>query len=450
MNSRIIRYWTLSILFQLVPATYSLADCNNIDAEGFTKVDQTDELVYQSISNNSDLDIAQINVKVADLNIKKSLSTFYPRIDLRSSSMNTKKYGQIPGVDTVLLQGNDNIDATVATLSTTLNVYNGGHSINTYRQAKKRKQLAGLQTLGARRQAAYKTIELYADAKKQYIRVQLLKTQTEFANFESKIIDQKAKQGHLSVVEYQKNQVDLKILSKDLEVQEGLYEDSLLRLVAFTGIPFDKLAGIRKNMAKSSDCYLEVFSNHASSGGKHSIDRLRLEGEIEDLNYERKKVLSRYKPSIDIVASIDATGYSTEGLQDSYSETRKDKRYYGIQLQWNLFDGFAKGADLRKVNLEMAKKHKQLEKQQQDELLERSKLTSELFAIQSEIRTLNKKSGIQSQEIQILKSQFSKGLVDNLLLKKTQLTHNELQLQLNKLRVELGLTQLKLHMLSQN
>lgn len=450
MNSRIVRYCTLLVILQVTSATNLYAGCNDIDGGDSSRMEQTDELVYQSINNNSDLDIAQINVKVADLNIKKSLSTFYPRIDLRSSSMNTKKYGQIPGVDTVLLQGNDSIDSTVATLSTTLNVYNGGHSINSYRQAKKRKQLAGLQTLGARRQAAYKTLELYADAKKQYIRVQHLKAQIEFANFESRIIDQKAKQGHLSAVEYQKSQIELRILNKDLEIQEGLYEDSLLRLLSFTGVPFEKLIDIRNRMANSSDCYRAVFSNHAGTGGKHSIERLQLENEIEDLTYERKKVLSRYKPSIDIMASIDATGYSTEGLQDSYSEARKDKRYYGIQLQWNLFDGFAKGADLRKVKLEIAKKNKQLDKQQQDELLERSRLTSELFGIQSEIRTLNKKSEILSQEIQILKSKLSKGLIDSLSLKKADLNYEDFQLQLKKLRVELGLTQLKLHMLSQN
>lgn len=450
MNNRIVRYYILLVILQVATSTHLYAGCNNIDGRDSSKMDQADELVYQSTINNSDLDIAQINTKVADLNIRKSLSAFYPRIDLSSSSMNTKKYGLIPGVDTVLLQGNDNIDATVATLSTTLNVYNGGHSINSYRQAKKRRQLAGLQILDTRRQVAYKTLELYAEAKKQYIRVQHLKAQIEFANFESKIIDQKAKQGHLSVVEYQKNQVDLKILSKDLEVQEGLYEDSLLRLVAFTGIHFDKLADIRKNMENSSDCYLAVFSNHAGTGGKHSIERLQLEGEIEDLTYERKKVLSRYKPSVDIVASMDATGYSTEGLQDSYSEARKDKRYYGIKLKWNLFDGFAKGADLHKVKLEIAKKNKQLHKQQQDELLERSKLTSELFGIQSEIRTLNKKSGILSQEIQILNAKLSKGLIDSLSFKRAELNYDDLQLQIKKLRVELGLTQLKLHMLSEN
>ena len=441
----------LSLVFVLnVQVAYSLDDCESANSRDNMALYQIDQLVYQSINNNSDLDIAKLDLKIADLNIKKSLAAFYPSIDLRSSSINTKKYGQIPGVDTVLLQGNDNIDASVSTLSATLNIYSGGHSVNTYKQAKNRRQFAHLQSLDGKRQVAYKTIEFYGEAKDAYLKLQYLQAKMEFANFEKELNRYKVNKGYLSEIQNQKNQTELRILAADIEGQSVLFEHSLSRLREFSGIRAEQLADIRDSIAESSNCYHLAFANHAGFERKDSIDRLKLKNEIEDLKYEQKKILSRYKPSIDLVASVDATGYSEDSLRDSFSESKKDKRYYGIQLQWNLFDGFAKGADLQKVKLEIAKKNKQLDRQQTNELLERSKLSSEFSNIQSQIRVLKNKSEIISEEIYLLRAKLSKGLDSELSLKQAELTYADFQLQIKRLEVNLGITQLRLYMLSQH
>lgn len=449
MNKNLRRLQIFLALFFAAQTADLIAYCDDTNSRDNMHLYQIDQLLYQSISNNADLDIAELNLKISDLEVKKSLAAFYPRIDLRSSSMNTKKYGQIPGIDTVLLQGNDNINATALTLSTKLNIYSGGHSINTYRQAKNRRQFAHLQQLDSKRQVAYKTLELYADAKDEYLKLQYLQAKMEFANFQKQINQYKIEKGHLSKMEDQNNQIELKMLALELEGQAALFEDSLSRLITFADIKSEQLTDIRNSMLESGNCYHLVFANHTGFERKTSIDRLKLENEIADLRYERKKILSRYKPSIDLVASIDATGYSAESLQDSFSESEKDKRYYGIQLQWNLFDGFAKGADLQKVKLQLSKKHKQLDRQQRDELLERSKLTSELSGIHSEIATLTKKSNIMFEELQILRSKVSQGLDNRLSLKQTELAYDDFRLQIKRLEVQLGITELRLSMLSQ-
>lgn len=450
MNNSLLGLPIVLALILKAQLAYSLDYCEASNSRDDSQLHQIDQLVYQSINNNTDLDIAKLNLKIADLSIKKSLATFYPSIDLRSSSINTKKYGQIPGVDTVLLQGNDNINSSVSTLSTTLNIYSGGHSINSYRQAKNRRQFTHLQRLDTKRQLIYKTIELYGEVKEESLKLQYLQAKMEFAHFEKELNQYKAKKGQLSEIQHQKTQIELRILAADIEGQTGLFEDSLSRLSAFAGIQFEQLTDIRNSIAESSDCYHRVFANHAGLERKDSIDRLKLKNEIKDLRYEHKKILSRYKPSIDIVASIDATGYSEDSLRDSFSESEKDKRYYGIQLQWNLFDGFAKGADLQKVKLEIAKKNKQLDRQQTNELLERSKLSSEFSNIQSQIRVLKNKSEIISEEIYLLRAKLSKGLDSELSLKQAELTYADFQLQIKRLEVNLGITQLRLYMLSQH
>jgi outer membrane protein TolC len=94
--------------------------------------------LHRTLNGNARLRKAELAVEVAQLAEVRARSAFYPRLDLNTTTQRIKSYGDIPGLESLLLEGRTSVYSASTNLRLGLNLFAGGADLAAVRVAEER------------------------------------------------------------------------------------------------------------------------------------------------------------------------------------------------------------------------------------------------------------------------------------------------------------------------
>jgi len=179
--------------------------------------------------------------------------------------------------------------------------------------------------------------------------------------------------GFLSRYESMSGEVELVNLETDLIESENRAELAVRNLGFMLGVPVRSTLNLRGELAFQEQLDPEMASTEEAYrlAVQRRPDLRQIEGMVHLLEVNRKITQSRYLPTLNAFANAGWIGQvpdnrqlvsSVDGESFTYTTSRRgffDNSYWdpaiavGVRLQWNLFDGFQRAAQLQQRRIEI-------------------------------------------------------------------------------------------------
>ncbi|NRA59978.1 MAG: TolC family protein [Psychrobium sp.] len=421
----------------LLLSKYSFAFETNQKISGGGALIDLHGLIELVLIDSYDLKKGELDLQILRQNVKRQLSEFYPRVDLRIGANNIKKFGSIPGIDSVLLQGKDDINTSEATVALSLNLYRGGYNINSYRAALLEQKFGPISIEKMRFNVAREVLQLYHNLK---ISILNRKKSTLELNVEKNYLAMQEivfNEGQITKVELsqQKDKVDeLKRKESYFTYEAQSYNNILLGLIGRDEKALSKKISVKLINEK----YVEVFKI-LNFNIVENYDLLGMEQKYKLSKFDIEKIKSKYLPKIDLSSLYVYSAFSDKSVTSAFNDLEKDKSLIGITLSWNIFEGFATNKDYkiakyksRKLKLDILNKKRNLINEKIEIELNINKFKDEIDSLQGQILQVQHGMVISQEE-------FNNGQTDRFTLdsykSKIKILEVEIKIKFDKLNL---------------
>ncbi|MER2490607.1 TolC family protein [Catenovulum sediminis] len=392
--------------------SYRAESCPEANTVTIVENSHLTELVKLILVNSYDVKKGLIDLQISEQNIQTKLSEFYPKVDVALSIDNIKKYGTLPGIDSVLLQGQDDIDSSTFTTSLSVNLYSGGYHWNNYKKSLLEKQLTESENQFARFTIAQKAIQLYHNLKvatlnyqKSQLKLRLeqnyLTVQT--TSFRAGLINE------AELHDQQKSVWDLEQEVAYFDYETKIYEAILLELLDEDVVKFNHQIAV---YLKAED-YVKVFADLGVKLEKN-IDVLKAESHYQQSKYDIELAKSRYRPKFDLSVNQIYFNLSKNGSFDAFDHMQQDRRQITLSMRWNLFEGFAADSKYKSAVYQSAKLKMELLDTQREIKNQNKEIHLKMSLINKEVNQLQRKQKMLEREFTLLEAENNQGLIEDL------------------------------------
>jgi outer membrane protein TolC len=311
-----------------------------------------ENLLRQSLDNSPELIRDRLNAEAAEFEIVRARSAFLPRADLTLDASRVEKQGSLPGLESLQLGGKSSAYYAQGSLRVSLNVYNGGQDSARLDKSHEKHREALLQWRLRRAQVANKLLDAYhvlqqalLDVRAAEFRLQrstLVRNDTAAA-----VAGGKQAAYKLTEAEFEEQDKRLDLRKRQRNVTAAI---AVLRDLA--NIDDD----IQQTQASADPVpdYSSVLPN-VGLAPENIVTELALnESREHSARVEIPRASGRYLPSIEFYAKQDLLRIDLDSFAGAIGHMERDKRFLGLQLRWNLFEGFDTFADVKQSNLRLS------------------------------------------------------------------------------------------------
>lgn len=367
-----------------------------------------DTILRQALSTSHKIKQSEVGVEVAGIQIIGARSSFFPKVDISASSQRIKSFGNIPSVDSLVLNGAASANYATAKLNVGWNIYNGGADSAALKLAKEKAQEALLQLRLERQEIAIKAVTAYHDLKQAQLDLRISELELELADKKFKKLELEFKNGRTSALALAEIEFEKRKKEKDRKSALRKKISALKNLALITGNQLDSESAV--GLIDDDLDYEKVLSSNGFDGDTVASKIDISSSKIKQSQFAAKQSISRFLPKIEVYARLDHAGVSAskDNLLRTLDELTRDKSYFGISVSWNLFDGFDSYAHVKEKAKEILASQEAYdlareEKQREIYDLEQSAADSDdaILLEQSKLKLLREKLNIHKLEIEL-------------------------------------------------
>jgi outer membrane protein len=369
------------------------------------------DLISRALQNNQTVKSTVLEHSIASEKISEVKSNMLPQLNI---SGDYKYYTQVPRqlMDASSLGGLPNSYIVFGTgipwsLGTTISlgqlIYSQEY-ITGVKLAHTGKELNELLIKKSKEEIAYNVSAAYYNA-------QILTSQMKFIESNIGNMEKLISTGELLYENQMIKQSDvdkLKLSKTMLETQQSTvkesYDEIINALKFLSGMPQSD------NLVINNDISTEVITL-PSLGIKPDRTELKLLEKKKELSeLERKNIIAGFIPTL---SACGVFNYSFYGKGGDYSIFKGyPSSWFGLQLSWNLFDGFAKKSKLQQKDLEMQKLNLQVNQLNENISMELKNSIQQISLQKTNIQSRREQLSLAEKIYDQTQLQFKEGLVN--------------------------------------
>jgi outer membrane protein TolC len=297
------------------------------------------DLLPHTIGSNPGLRRAASVTDSAEAEVLRSYGAFLPRLDLSASSQRLEKYGSIPGINTLLLGGRNQISAATSYMQATLNVFNGGADMYGVRIARAYARETSLQRVAEKQDVIERFLRRYHDAKLLAADHRLAKARLGLAEQQLQRCARDLGMGRAPRIRCDELEIERDLRRIDAATLLDKLAGSTRSLLSDAGLHGAAATADERVIDGEAESYTQVLENlGVARGGRIGAEIAQLQ--TKRIELERGKIYGRFMPRIDLFARTEYGSISEQSVRHTLGIQKRDKHSFGVLLQWNLFEGF--------------------------------------------------------------------------------------------------------------
>jgi len=369
------------------------------------------DLINIALQNNRNIKSSVLDISIADKRISEVKSSMLPQL---SVSGDYKYYSQMPIqlVPASSMGGSSNAYmpfelGTPWNLGSTISMGQLLYSqeyITGVKLANTGKDLSGLIVRKTKEDIAYNVSATYYNA--QIINIQLNFVKSNIVNMEKLISTGELLYENQMI---KNSDVDkLKLNKTMLETQERTlkesYDEIINMLKLLSGIP--QSDNLLINNEISTKASILPYSNIKPE--RVEVKLLEKQKELNEL--ERKNIFAGYLPTFTVYGAFNYTYFAKGGGADLFKGFPAS--WFGLQLNWNLFDGLRRKSKIEQKDIEFQKLDLQLNQLNENINMELNNAKNQIILQESTILSRKEQLTLAEKIYEQTQLQFKEGLVN--------------------------------------
>ena len=294
------------------------------------------EAIKIALENNYDINLAKRDLEISGNNYSLGNAGFLPRVDASGSQTRTvtktkQEYSDGSSVD----ENEASSNSTYANIALSWTLFDGFKMFTSYSKLREYKELGEIQLRDQIENSLYDVIQTYYDLVRQKYLYRVAKESITISEERVRLAEEKLSVGSASQLDVLRAKVDLNSDKSNLLAQEVTINslkvslNKLLSRDVATDFDVDDAIEIKEGLS---------FDQLKEAAQKNNTTVLQ---------YEKNKILSSYNVSLsktNYFPIINLTsGYTYQKSQSDANLVKSNRSYgynYGLNLSWNLFNGF--------------------------------------------------------------------------------------------------------------
>lgn len=403
---------------------------------------QFDKVLSYALSNSPKIHKYQRAVEIARQEWSQARSALLPRLDLTSTTQRITQYGDLPGLESLLLSGRNEIYQASSSLRLGLNLYNGGADMAGLSLANEKVKEADLQLQMQRADMALSVLDHVHEIRRAAFDWYSAQLQYDLDKQQLENAETRLKLGRMSALEHAEVQYDYKSSELALMSSSRAYRQSLRALISLIG-GGENASDWFTNSSQQPDYQESLLKSELKSLSWVSQTHLSA-SRIRQAETDIQRARSGYLPKIDLFASINYAAVSESGYREAFDDQGKDNRLVGLTFTWNLFNGLNTTAEVEAAT-------QRAFSAEDDEKLTRENLRNTVMELERQLANSVEARTIEAQHLELLtmkltigKEKLALGRIDDLSVKSIETEWQVQQLELEKSTEQVSYYQAKL------
>ncbi len=311
-----------------------------------------EQALQRAMSNSPELRKYGLGIDIAGQEVVRARSAFLPHVDLTSTTQQIEAFGTIPGLESLLLSGRNRVYNASSILNVGLNVLNGGADVASLHAAGERREEARLQLKIQRTALATLVLDRYHALRQAEIELGIATLRHDSWIAQAAQAREDFELGRQSALAVSEAEYEVQSAELTKAGRQRAYANARRDLLDAIG---PEQAGAPGPAAYATrPAYDAVLARLGIDVSARANEVDIHASRVRQAEFEIKRARNRYFPRIDLFYRTTYGGVSENGLHDAFHDQGRDKRLFGVNMTWNLFDGFDTTGEVRAAALRMA------------------------------------------------------------------------------------------------
>jgi OMF family outer membrane factor len=365
-----------------------------VDGLGSIPLD-LDGALQAAFQNSLEIKTAKNGLLKAEAQIDESKGRFLPSLDFSANARRIKNFDEFTGVNVEAEFQGETVPVEItpvtpkysadASVEATWNIYSGGGDTANLNASRSGYEIAFANLSLIEQEIFSEVVRIYIDVRKSILEFDQAEKVLELAKRRRDIDKLRYESGEISDITWQENELAVKESEFEFLQKQNALDTSVDQYIDVIGMGENALVPSIEELKML--VRLESISLIYEMIDKYLGDRRSdLDVKVSELNLSRerkKELISEYRPKVDIISKFTGKGRSsTESDSDVFSDFDKSESMLGIQMTWNLFEGYQTTARVSQARSDISVAGLEVEKAR----LERDKKVREIQARIVEMR----------------------------------------------------------------
>lgn len=318
-----------------------------------------ESVLRRSLAASPDLERQRLAMEIAALDITRARSAFLPRMDMNIDNNRIELLGNLSSVESLQLAGKKSGYIAQAGIKLGINLYNGGQDKARWDKAEEKLREAEMQWRRRRADVALQVLEKHHAFELTQIDWQVSKTKLVRVKQRLAEIQELVRLGHQAEFRLTEAELDVQDRELDLMRRERERSNAWKDLNAMSSQDSD-ITGSASNKSVTDELpdsragkinYLAILPS-MDFAPEMMIDEVDLATSRErSTTFDQRRARGRYGPTVDFFVKQDQVGLDLNNYDAAFRGLSNDKRYVGIAIRWNFFEGFDTWAEVNQSDL---------------------------------------------------------------------------------------------------
>jgi outer membrane protein len=302
--------------------------------------------VLQALARYPDLAIERNKVLFEKARVNEARGAFLPTLHLFGTSEQTTNYNGYSGVAITAQYGGVLIPVTVQKeipryqasygIELDYNLYSGGANLARVDEMSAAEQaaLAGQQV--ARKRVILEVTRNYWGLSKAQIALKVAMRNLDYAQEQLGVADTQFEQGQIPQIDLEAKRVQLEVATIALHSAQRTLHDYQRRYAEVTGLDADK--GTSLPQVEEKVVNVDQLLAHFDLMKQPEIQKVQ--ADYRAAQQHREQLHAEYLPVLDLFLRNTYFGRSGSDIGLAQSNLQRDATALGVNLKWNLFDGY--------------------------------------------------------------------------------------------------------------
>lgn len=370
-----------------------------------------EQLITKALTSGYSVQSARLDEIKTEAQIAEVKASARPQVNL---SGDYRRYIKIPGqvVPTAAFGGPEGSYSVLAfglpynlssSVQATQQLYNPSLMI-ALKVAKTSRDLSALQTQKTKEDVAYNVSATYYNLQTTAQQIAFLRTNLESTERLIRITELRRQNQLAQGIDVDRLQLSKTSSQTQIESLQSTYNQLLNNLKFLTGTPQTDPLSVRTAIDETTP---------VTPANEYTINRtdiLLLDRQKELNGLEQRNVKAGFIPSVSAYGTANSTVYATGG-DNSYIKNVPGY-WFGLQLNWSIFDGFARKAQLSQKKIDSQKLDVQLRQTNESIAMDIANARNKFLVEQQNLSTNRGQVGLAEKVYTQTQLQFKEGTVD--------------------------------------
>jgi outer membrane protein len=407
----------------------------------------------QARSGNLELHSKGYELAAKEAEIKVAEAEYWPVMDLKSRYSKLREFSTFAGFDVVADINGNKIPVTISRntpknnvsveMEFRFNMYDGGHDSAILKKAIAMREVAVANYNIALNDLTLQVSDVYWALKKAQMKYHISQLELDFATQKQKLALRSFESGGSSRIEAA--QADLALAEKQLEMGETYRKmhNNIRKYIVSLGMD-PSLIDVRPEELgelTTDPALYEVNSSVAELDENPEVEKAK--AEIDAARQTTKSVRSEYLPTVDITYRYSLIGQSRGTVANALDNIASDTSVIGVELSWNLFNGFGTSSRLAKALADQDKARIELEQHRRDIEVKLREQNDQVEELKSKRLLEKRRLVLWEAKFEIAQKEFYSDKIPKIDLEESRLTLEKAKVQLAAAEIDLVLVKIK-------